>query len=54
MYNKDSPLPEPALIDEFNHYDDFTLIPYDKEPLFADADQTFTLDVISMLFVFRL
>lgn len=53
VYNKDAPLPDPAVVDEFNHYDDFTLVPLDKEPLFPEADQTITLDVISKFITYR-
>jgi hypothetical protein len=51
VYNKENPLPDPKVIDEFNHYDDYTLVPHDKEPLLLNPDQTVTLDVISMYFV---
>lgn len=47
VYDQNKPLPQPALVIEFNHYDDFSLVPYDKAGLYSDADQTITLDVIS-------
>jgi iron transport multicopper oxidase len=46
VYNEESPKPNPMVIEKFNHYDDFSLVPYDKEPLFTEPDQSFTLDVI--------
>ena len=47
VYDDSKDLPDPAEIDEFNFYDDFTLVPYDKQPLLPEADQVITLDVIS-------
>jgi iron transport multicopper oxidase len=37
---------EPALLDEFDVFDDITLQPYDNEPIFGEPDQTVTLNVI--------
>lgn len=39
-------MPDPALLDEFNDFDDFTLMPYDKMALLPEPDQTITLDVV--------
>ncbi|KAL8711162.1 MAG: hypothetical protein Q9220_004307 [cf. Caloplaca sp. 1 TL-2023] len=45
VYDKNAPLPEPALIDAFDPFDDFTLIPYDRQPLFSKVDYSFNLDM---------
>jgi iron transport multicopper oxidase len=41
-------LPDAAIIleDSFQEFDDYTLVPYDKEPLFPDPDQSITLEVV--------
>lgn len=46
VYDDAKPLPAPAEVDEFNEFDDFTLVPYDKKPLLPEAGQVVTLDVI--------
>jgi iron transport multicopper oxidase len=46
VYDKTKALPAPAEIDEFNDFDDFTLVPYDKQPLLPAPDQVITLDVV--------
>lgn len=46
VYDKTKSLPEAKLVDEFTEIDDFNLVPYDKEPLLGDADQTITLEVV--------
>ena len=46
MYDNAKPLPEPALLDEFDVFDDMTLRPFDDEPIFGEPDQTVTLSVI--------
>ncbi|KAI4122979.1 MAG: hypothetical protein LQ338_005513 [Usnochroma carphineum] len=45
VYNKAAPLPSPALIDSFDPFDDFTLVPYDRLPIFDQVDYSFNLDV---------
>ncbi|KAL9008143.1 MAG: hypothetical protein Q9173_006699, partial [Seirophora scorigena] len=45
VYDKAAPLPTPALIESFEPFDDFTLIPYDHEPIFDNVDYSFNLDV---------
>ncbi|KAL8947295.1 MAG: hypothetical protein Q9222_006412 [Ikaeria aurantiellina] len=45
IYDKTAPLPSPALIDAFEPFDDFTLIPYDRQPLLSEVDYSFNLDV---------
>lgn len=46
VYDSNSPFPEPQLIDAFEPLDDMTLIPFDNQTLFAEADQVVSLDVI--------
>ncbi|KAI1101784.1 putative ferroxidase [Jackrogersella minutella] len=46
VYDEAQPLPDPALVDELNNFDDVTLVPYDELPLFTDPDQSVELDVI--------
>ncbi|TAQ83091.1 hypothetical protein B7494_g8585 [Chlorociboria aeruginascens] len=46
VYDESEPLPDPAFVDELNEFDDFTLVPYDKQPLLPEPGQTITLDVI--------
>jgi iron transport multicopper oxidase len=46
VYDDTQPLPAPASVDEFNDFDDFRLIPYDKKPLLPGPDQVITLDVV--------
>ncbi|KAI4176638.1 MAG: hypothetical protein LQ343_000929 [Gyalolechia ehrenbergii] len=45
VYDKTAPLPAPALIDSFEPFDDFTLVPYDRQPLFDKVDYSFNLDM---------
>ncbi|KAL1302666.1 hypothetical protein AAFC00_003031 [Neodothiora populina] len=45
VYDKAAPLPEPVVIDEFDPYDDFNLVPVDGEELYEQADYTITLDL---------
>lgn len=46
VYNDTEPLPPPAMLDEFNDYDDFTLVPYDRMPLLPEPNQQIVLSVI--------
>ncbi|PQE29797.1 multicopper oxidase protein [Rutstroemia sp. NJR-2017a WRK4] len=46
VYDDSKPLPEAKTVDELNDFDDFTLIPYDRQPLLSEPDQTITLDVV--------
>lgn len=46
VYDDTKPLPDPALVDEFNDFDDATLVPFDQMPLLPEPDQVVTLDVI--------
>ena len=45
VYNDTAEKPTPALLDEFNEFDDFTLVPTDGEELFDKVDYSFNLDV---------
>ncbi|KAI9809142.1 MAG: hypothetical protein M1825_002432 [Sarcosagium campestre] len=40
VYDKKNPLPEPTLLDEFEPFDDFELVPADHEELYKNPDQT--------------
>lgn len=44
-YDASKPLPAAAMIDEFDPFDDFTLVPTDGERLFDHVDYSFNLDV---------
>ena len=46
VYDDTKALPEPALIDEFDPFDDFTLVPQDGEELLENPDYSFHLDVV--------
>ncbi|KAL7798312.1 Cupredoxin [Trichoderma ceciliae] len=45
-YDSEAGFPEPALVDEFNPFDDMDLVPYDKMELLPEPDQVVELDVI--------
>ena len=45
VYNVSAPMPSPSLIDEYDDFDDHTLVPYDREALLEDPDYSFKLDV---------
>ncbi|RMZ85754.1 hypothetical protein DV737_g470, partial [Chaetothyriales sp. CBS 132003] len=46
VYDDQAELPTPAFVDEFDPFDDMTLVPYDKEELLPDPDVTVQLDVV--------
>lgn len=46
MYNSANANPDAALVDEFNEFDDFTLIPYDNQTIFSQPEQEIELEVI--------
>jgi iron transport multicopper oxidase len=46
VYDKTESLPDPALVDELNPFDDITLVPYDNQTLLGEPDQTIELSVI--------
>ena len=45
MYNKSAPKPKPAIIDNFEPFDDYTLVPEDGLELYDYVDQSITLDL---------
>ena len=45
-YDDSKPLPTPAFVDEFNPFDDMTLVPFDNQTLLGEPDKTIELDVI--------
>lgn len=45
VYDEEKELPEPKFVDEFDAFDDFTLIPSDGLELFESVDHTITLEV---------
>ena len=44
VYDDKAEKSEAAMIDEFKPFDDYTLVPQDKEPLMDKVDQSLTLD----------
>lgn len=46
VYDNAQPLPNATLVETFDDFDDFRLVPYDQKPLLPEPDQTITLDVI--------
>lgn len=46
MYDDAQPLPDPAILDEFNEFDDMTLVPQDNQTLLGEPDRTVELNVI--------
>lgn len=46
MYDTAKELPDPATVDSFEPFDDFTLIPYDKGELLPEPDQSIELTVV--------
>ncbi|KAI4153763.1 MAG: hypothetical protein L6R39_001500 [Caloplaca ligustica] len=45
VYDKAAPLPPPALVDSFEPFDDFILVPYDRLPILDKVDHSIELDV---------
>lgn len=47
-YDESKPFPEPAIIeeDDFNEFDDMTLVPWDNQTVLGEPDQTIEFDVI--------
>lgn len=45
VYDKSKDLPEPTPVDEFNDFDDITLVPQDGEALYDKVDHSITLDM---------
>ncbi|KAH8197370.1 hypothetical protein TruAng_008463 [Truncatella angustata] len=46
VYDNTKTLPDPALVDELDPFDDMTLVPYDNQTLLGEPDQIVQLDVI--------
>ena len=46
VYDDANSNPDPTLIDEFNDFNDFDLVPFDKMALLPEPDQVITLDVV--------
>lgn len=44
-YDASATFPTPALIDDYDEYDDFNLVPVDGLGLYGDADYTVSLDL---------
>ncbi|MCJ1384904.1 hypothetical protein MMC17_008022 [Xylographa soralifera] len=44
VYDKSEELPPPALLGNFYPFDDFTLVPHDREALFENVDHSITLN----------
>lgn len=45
VYDEGMELPEPTLVDEWNDFDDFTLVPQDGQKLYDKVDHSITLDM---------
>lgn len=45
MYDDSKPKPAPKILDDFNPYDDFTLVPEDGMELYDHVDYSFNLDL---------
>ena len=46
VYDSAAPLPTPAFIDEFDPFDDMTLVPHDKMEILPDPDVIVQLDMV--------
>jgi iron transport multicopper oxidase len=46
VYDDANENPKPSFVDEFNDFDDFDLVPFDKMALLPEPDQVITLDVV--------
>jgi iron transport multicopper oxidase len=45
VYNNKADYPDPQIVNEFDDFDDFTLVPGDGEALLPDPDVTVTLAI---------
>ena len=45
VYDSSKDFPAAVLLDEFNDFDDFTLVPIDGEPILDKVDYSFNLDM---------
>lgn len=46
VYDDKKPLPDPRLVDALEPFDDVTLVPFDREPILGEPDQTVQVSVI--------
>ena len=46
VYDETKSRPDPALVEEFQPFDDMTLVPYDNQTLLENPDQVVELNVI--------
>ncbi|KAF9765377.1 hypothetical protein IL306_002321, partial [Fusarium sp. DS 682] len=46
VYDEEKPLPKPAVVDEFDPYDDMDLVPYDEMTRLPEPSRSIELDVI--------
>lgn len=46
VYDNAKQLPNATLVETFDDFNDFELVPYDQKPLLLEPDQSITLDVI--------
>lgn len=44
VYDRTKPMPDAAMLDMYNPFDDFTLVPQDGMQLYDKVDQTITLN----------
>jgi iron transport multicopper oxidase len=44
VYDQAKPTPGPAYVDNFAPFNDYYLVPFDKEPLLDTVDQSIELD----------
>lgn len=45
-YDEQAKFPAPAILDDFdNEFDDFELVPHDRQPRYTNPDQSITLEV---------
>ncbi|KAM0323902.1 hypothetical protein ACHAQA_008483 [Verticillium albo-atrum] len=45
VYDEEKPLPRPTLVDDLDFFDDFTLVPHDRLPLFENPNYSLSFDV---------
>jgi iron transport multicopper oxidase len=46
VYDDTKPFPSGQPVDAWNDFDDFALVPYDKQPRLDNVKHTVTLDVV--------
>ncbi|GKT92719.1 LOW QUALITY PROTEIN: multicopper oxidase [Colletotrichum tofieldiae] len=45
VYDDKKPLPEPAAVDDFDPFDDFELVPFDKQEVYDKVDYSFSFNL---------